>query len=204
MIVIPKPLESTSTSPPELMIIMPVYNEESCIRRVVLEWYDEIASWTENFRFLVIDDGSKDRTHAHLLRLQEMLGPRLEVLSRENRGHGQSCLQGYHIALERQVPFVLQLDSDGQCDPRFFYRFWRIRQQFHVLYGVRVRRDDGWKRTLASWVLRFTILFATGSWCVDSNVPYRLMKTSALPPHLPRIASDFFLANVALAVLGGF
>ena len=130
-----------------------------------------------------------------------MLGTRLEVLTRENRGHGQSCLQGYRIALARQIPFVLQLDSDGQCDPRFFCRFWRIRKQFDVIYGDRVRRDDGWKRTLASWVLRFTILFCTGSWCVDPNVPYRLIKTSVIQPHLQKITSDFFLANVALAVL---
>ncbi len=201
MISMPLAAGSTSMATPELLIVMPVYNEEACIRRVVLEWFDEIASWTENFCFLLIDDGSKDQTRSILLRLEEILGPRLEVLSRENRGHGQSCLQGYQIASERRIPFVLQLDSDGQCDTRFFHRFWRCRYQFDVVYGDRVRRDDGWRRTLASWVLRFTILFATGSWCVDPNVPYRLMKTSVIPPHLPKIASDFFLANVALAIL---
>lgn len=193
--------KSNTATAPELLIVMPVYNEEFCIRRVVLEWYDEIASWTDNFCFLVIDDGSKDETRACLLHLQEILGPRLEVISRENRGHGQSCLQGYHVALEKKIPFVLQLDSDGQCDIRFFHHFWRCRKDYDVIYGDRIRRDDGWRRTLASWILRFTILATTGSWCVDPNVPFRLMKSSMLPMHLPKINSEFFLANVALAVL---
>jgi dolichol-phosphate mannosyltransferase len=200
MISISSTTNTNAYAEPELLILMPVYNEEVCIRRVVLEWFDEVSSWTENFRILVIDDGSKDQTHAILLGLQESLGSRLEVLSRENRGHGQSCIQGYRIASERQIPFVLQLDSDGQCDTKYFYKFWRARKRFDVVYGDRVKRDDGWKRTLASWILRFTILLTSGAWCVDPNVPYRMMKTSLLPSHLKKISSDFFLANVALAV----
>jgi len=36
---------------------------------------------------------------------------------------------------------------------------------------------------------------------VDANVPYRLMKTKGLEDKIGRIPHDFFLSNVALAVL---
>jgi dolichol-phosphate mannosyltransferase len=186
---------------PELILVMPVYNEQASVRKVVMEWFQEVENWNENFIFLAIDDGSKDDTLKILKRLQEQLGPRLEILSRENRGHGQTCLQGYKIAQERGVPYVFQFDSDGQCDPQYFFRFWRDRDKYDVIYGKRIRRDDGWRRVLASIVLRFSLWVWCGTNCVDANVPYRLMKTSAIQSDLAKIGSDFHLANIAMAVL---
>lgn len=185
----------------ELLIVLPVFNEQASVRKVICEWFQEIENWTEDFVFLAINDGSSDGTLAILERLREVLGPRLEIISRENRGHGQTCLQGYRIAGERNIPWILQIDSDGQCDPQYFFRFWRNREMFDVLYGHRVRRDDGWRRILASWVLRFALLGTCGVWCVDANVPYRLMNTKCLRACLDRISADFVLANVGLAVL---
>jgi dolichol-phosphate mannosyltransferase len=186
---------------PQLALIMPVYNEQASVRKVITEWFHEIENWTEDFVLIVINDGSKDGTLCILERLRHQLGPRLEIRSRENRGHGQTCLEGYRLACERQIPWVLQIDSDGQCDPQYFFRFWRNREKFDVIYGFRARRDDGWRRVLASWVLRGVILVTAKVWCIDANVPYRLMKTASLPEKLKKIPPDFFLANVALAIL---
>ena len=190
-----------SAQPPELLVIMPVFNEQASGRKVVLEWFDEIQSWTENFAFLAINDGSTDGTQAVLERLRERLGSRLEIVSRENKGHGQSCLEGYHAACKRGIPFVFQLDSDGQCDPQYFFRFWRERNHYDVIYGNRFRRLDGWRRVMASFVLKMTLLVFARVNCVDANVPYRLMKTKVLESKLDRISRDFFLANIALTVL---
>lgn len=186
---------------PLLAVVMPVYNEQASVRKVVMEWFQEVENWTEDFLFLAINDGSTDETQTTLQRLRDQLGSRMEIVSRENRGHGQSCLQGYQMVLERNIPWILQIDSDGQCDPQYFFRFWRLREKYDVIYGYRARRDDGWRRVLASWVLRFTLLGVVGCWCVDPNVPYRMMKTTCMKNHLDRIPSEFFLANVALAVL---
>lgn len=186
---------------PELIIIVPVFNEQASVRKVVLEWFQEVENWTEQFTFLLIDDGSKDHTRLVLNRLKAQLGDRIEIISRENRGHGQSCLQGYRIAIERNIPWILQIDSDGQCDPQYFFRFWRMRESHDVLYGVRTRRDDGWRRIFASMVLRFTLLATTGVWCEDANVPYRLMNSTSIRSVIDKIPETFFLANVALAVL---
>lgn len=186
---------------PELMLVMPVFNEQASVRKVVMEWFQEVENWTENFVFLAINDGSTDGTSLILKRLQAQLGTRFEILEQDNIGHGQSCLAGYRQACGRQIPFVFQIDSDGQCDPQYFFKFWRKREKFDVIYGRRIRRDDGWRRVLASHVLRATLLLAAGTNCVDANVPYRLMRTERLELVLKKISADFFLANVAAAVL---
>ena len=77
---------------PELAIIMPVYNEQASVRKVVTEWFHEVENWTENFVFLCIDDGSKDKSLEILQRLRQQLGERIHIVSRENRGHGQCCV----------------------------------------------------------------------------------------------------------------
>jgi glycosyltransferase involved in cell wall biosynthesis len=186
---------------PELLIVIPVYNEQASIRKVVQEWFEEIENWTENFVFLVINDGSSDESLQILRKLKVKLGDRLEIIDRENRGHGGSCLEGYRIACDRGIPFVFQIDSDGQCDTQYFFRFWRNRHKYQVIYGKRVRRDDGMKRVLASIILKATLLLFGGVWCADANVPYRMMQTKGLDSMLLKIPVDFFLKNVALAVL---
>ena len=185
----------------ELCLVIPVYNEEESILRVVEEWHTEVARHTRDFQLLVINDGSTDGTTGVLEELQGKLGPRLKVLHQTNRGHGQACLNGYRWAATEQYRFVLQVDSDGQSDPQFFPAVWSRRNDFDVIYGRRVTRDDGWRRALASHIVKWVVWAVNQVRCVDPNVPYRLMRTELLPPLLPRISADFNLATVALAVL---
>jgi len=185
----------------ELLVVMPVYNEQASLRHVVGEWFPAIRDCVENFTLLAVDDGSTDATPTILRQLAGELGPHFEVRTHANRGHGQTCLSGYREACARGVPFVFQIDSDGQCDPQYFARLWAMRESHDVIYGRRARRGDGFRRVLAGTVLRGTVFVAAGAWCTDPNVPYRLMRTKALGPFLKAIPADFVLANVALAVL---
>jgi len=73
---------------------MPVYNEQVSVRKVVQEWFTEIENWTENFIILAINDGSSDGTHSILERISEQRGECLEVITRENRGHGPQKKKG--------------------------------------------------------------------------------------------------------------
>lgn len=186
---------------PELLVVVPAYNEEASIGKVVMEWFPALERATNNFLLLAMDDGSTDRTLKLLHQLREVLGPRCEILSRPNRGHGQTCLQGYRIAVERGIPYVFQIDSDGQCPPQYFFEFWRKRHLCDVIYGRRTRRDDGFRRTLVTYAVRLLLFLRFGTNCVDANVPYRLMRTAAIARVLDRVPADFSLANIALAVL---
>lgn len=51
-----------------LYIVIPAYNEEENIEKVVEEWYQVIKDYKQgqNSRLVVIDDGSKDNTYTIL------------------------------------------------------------------------------------------------------------------------------------------
>jgi Glycosyltransferases involved in cell wall biogenesis len=177
---------------------MPVYNEATAIRGVVEEWLPVLGGIRGVL--LVMDDGSTDGTSEILRELQQRHADRMEVIRHANRGHGQTVLEGYRTACDRGVEFVFQIDSDGQCDPKFFPEVWRLRKDFDVIYGRRVVRQDGWKRKVATWVVRLAVFCSTGVICEDANTPYRLMRAERLPDVVKRIPPTFDLANIALAV----
>ena len=187
--------------PIELAIVMPVYNEEASLRKVVREWVEEISNWTEHFVLIALDDGSTDQTPMRLSRLKEQLGEKLMVVRQENQGHGQACLNGYRIALGLGCQWILQIDSDGQCDTQYFHRLWRIRENCDVVYGLRVRRDDGFRRMAVNMALRIALFLQCRVICLDANVPYRLMRAGVVQDHYERIPATFHLANIALAVI---
>jgi len=65
-------------------------------------------------RFLICEDGSVDNTKEILCRLSEAIPMRL-ILSKERKGYSRAVKDGM-TALE--APYLLCLDSDGQCDPK--------------------------------------------------------------------------------------
>jgi len=66
-------------TPPELVLVVPVYNEEDAIVPVLTEWRAELVRTVGDGRFaiLVVDDGSTDATPA---RLAALGWPELNVL----------------------------------------------------------------------------------------------------------------------------
>ncbi len=184
----------------DLAVVMPVYNEEASVEAVLREWSAALSKLGIDYRIFALNDGSKDRTLAVLRRFAEN-DTHVEVVDKPNSGHGQTCIEGYRRACDAGFQWVLQIDSDGQCDPRYIERFWHARDRSPVLYGLRWWRKDGLLRFLISRVVSAVVLVATGTWILDPNVPYRLMRADALKPLLNRIPTDFHLANILLAVL---
>ena len=70
----------------------------------------------------------------------------LQIIDKQNSGHGATLLKGYHYALENNAKYVFQTDSDGQTEPIEFYNFWEKRNQYDVIIGNRTKRQDGASR----------------------------------------------------------
>lgn len=83
----------------KLCVVIPAYNEEANIEKVVLDWYPVVEKYGEESKLLIIDDGSKDGTYQKLMELVADR-PALIVRRKENGGHGSAVLCGYYYALE--------------------------------------------------------------------------------------------------------
>jgi glycosyltransferase involved in cell wall biosynthesis len=185
---------------PELCVVMPVYNEEANIASVVTEWVTELQRLGISFELLAVNDGSRDGTGGELARLAVQFPGTVTPVDKANGGHGLACRKGYERAIERGAAWTLQIDSDGQCDPRFFAAFWNGREEADAIYGLRTSRDDGLSRVMISTVSRIATSLLSGCDLKDANVPYRLMRTPVLAEALARIPADFDMQNTALTV----
>jgi glycosyltransferase involved in cell wall biosynthesis len=179
----------------ELAVVMPVYNEEGCIGRVVSAWRDMFRASGIDFVMLVIDDGSSDRTGEILLGFAG--DDRIRVIAQANRGHGPTILGGYRQAVQL-AEWVFQCDSDDEMSPDSFAGLWDVRRQADAVFGCRQGRRQSLQRKAISFGSRLAVDILFGRGVRDVNTPYRLLRTSVLRPVLDSIPSDTFAPNLVI------
>ena len=185
---------------PELVAVMPVFNEEANIANSIKEWLETFNRGGISCLLVAINDGSTDNSGNILERLQSRFPTQLVVCNQGNSGHGRACRVGYETAVRLGSHWVLQIDSDGQCDPAFFQSFWDKRENADCIFGLRTKRGDGCSRRIVSVLLRLLLAGITGRDLKDANVPYRLIERSALQKALQNVPREFDLQNIALTL----
>lgn len=182
-----------------LWVIMPVYNEEEAIDFVVNEWTKALDALQLPYTLCILNDGSKDGTLHHLKTLAQQ-HQRIHIVDKSNSGHGQSCIYGYKLALQNGADWIFQIDSDGQCDPKYFASFIPFTEKHACIYGVRTTRDDGFQRMMVSFFVTMFTLVATQQFLRDPNVPYRLIRSDVMQQFVNDVPNDFHLANIYVTV----
>ncbi len=186
-----------------LSIVMPAYNEEDCIEKVVGSWTDFLKKKfpTDKTTLIVINDGSKDRTGALLDELSKT-NTHLTVLNQKNGGHGNAVVNGYKKAVELQSQHVFQTDSDDQFVTDDFEKLWSKRKESKFILGYREIRHDASVRLFITRVLRGTISTVYGTYILDSNIPFRLIEGNFLKKLLQQLPDpEPFAPNIFLAVM---
>jgi glycosyltransferase involved in cell wall biosynthesis len=107
-------------APDSLLIIIPAFNEEGAIARVV----QEVHQYVPGVSVLVIDDCSTDGTKT------AAVAAGAEVLPLPHHLGLGGCVQaGYKLAYELGYSYVIRVDGDGQHDPRDIPRiFERLKE----------------------------------------------------------------------------
>ena len=183
-----------------LYIVIPAYNEEENIEKIINDWHPIVEKTGKDSRLVIIDDGSKDSTLKVMERCSKTRS-QLEIMTKENGGHGATLLFGYEYALEKGADYVFQTDSDGQTVPEEFWPFWDERKNYEMIVGERKKRGDGLSRIFVTKILKLVIWLCFHVKVKDANTPYRLMEGSILKKEIGLIPKDFFLTNVLLNVI---
>ncbi len=180
----------------DLSIVMPVYNEESCIEVVVEKWVQSIRSLNINFDLNIYNDGSRDRTLSKLELLAKKFNE-VKVHDKINSGHGPTVLVGYRNS--KDYEWVFQVDSDDELSPDIFPSFWEVRQSFDFLVGKRYERNTPWIRKFISFISQWSVWIAIGNGVFDVNCPYRLMRNSMFQNLFFNIPDLTFAPNLIIS-----
>ncbi|MDR3643026.1 MAG: glycosyltransferase family 2 protein [Candidatus Doudnabacteria bacterium] len=190
-------------NPLSIALVMPVYNEESCIEDVTTSWRNFLGRFLGfgKFVMIIVNDGSHDNTG----RLLEALGqkfPELEIIHQQNAGHGSAVVAGYRTALAMSPEYVFQVDSDNQFFPEDFALLWDRRSEADFILGLRQKRQDSLGRRVLTRTLRAGLYVSFGIYA-DVNSPFRLMRAGHLTqlltglPDKPTVIPNIFLTILA-------
>jgi glycosyltransferase involved in cell wall biosynthesis len=115
----------------DVLVVLPAWNEEESVALVVKETKDAMPE----ARILVVDDGSSDRT-AEVARQAGAI-----VISNPfNLGVGGAMRVGFRYAVAHRCRALVQVDADGQHDPRDIARLVSALEQGstpHLVIGAR-------------------------------------------------------------------
>jgi glycosyltransferase involved in cell wall biosynthesis len=120
------------------LLIIPAYNEAGRLERVLAEV--ELAA--TGYEVVVVDDGSHDGTAA----IAAHAGARV-LRHPFNLGYGAALQTGYKYALARNASLVVQMDADGQHDPREIAQLAApvLAGEFDLMVGSRFLEPGGYR-----------------------------------------------------------
>lgn len=171
------PMDRVPTDPPDLSIVIPVFNEEDNLEPMVGEIFVAFSDRPETFEILFVDDASTDGSVAKL----EALARASEAVrwERHRRNFGQSAAIGTGFRCARGT-WIGTLDGDGQNDPADLPRMLDEAQRLGVdcVTGVRSKRQDSVIRRISSRVANRFRDWMTGDRVTDSACGVRVLRAS--------------------------
>lgn len=135
--------------PPEISLVIPVYNEEENLPVLHGEILQAMARVGRPWEVLYVDDGSTDTSPAILAGLAREDSRVRVIHQRRNSGQSAALDAGFRHA---RGGVVVTLDADLQNDPADIPRLLERIGEYDVVSGVRARRQDSWVRKVSSRV----------------------------------------------------
>jgi dolichol-phosphate mannosyltransferase len=141
--------------PPELSVVMPVYNEEDNLPALYQRLTSALAPLGMDYELIFVDDGSRDSSVA-LLQQYAAEDQRVTLVElARNFGHQMALSAGLEYTRGRGV---IVMDSDLQDPPEVLPQFIaRWQEGYEVVYAIREhRKESAFKR--AAYSLFYRIL----------------------------------------------
>jgi glycosyltransferase involved in cell wall biosynthesis len=187
---------------PGLTVFLPVHNEAETIREVLDVVYREVVVPT-GAELLVCEDGSTDGTDEVLRELAKTYPMRL-LAGGSRKGYADAVREG----LERiRTPLTFFADSDGQYDPRDFWRLWPHAAEYDIVVGHKVVRDEPFHRILLSRGFHVLAKMTTEVPLKDMDCGFRLVRREVVEEVLPEATTlrySFWAEFTMIAYRKGF
>ncbi len=141
-------------------VIIPVYNEEANLERLIARLYPVMKEMGKPFEIVFTDDGSRDRSLA-ILKGKSLEMPEIRIIEfNGNFGQHMAILAAFEQCAGE---IVVTLDADLQNPPEEIPNLVKEMEKGHDVVGtVRRNRQDTMFRKLASRMVNATVSRMTG------------------------------------------
>lgn len=187
---------------PKILIIIPAYNEEKNIERLV----DDLINNYPQYDYIVVNDCSTDST-------KEILDRRgyNYISLPTNLGIGGGVQSGYIYAVEKGYDIAIQIDGDGQHDPAYIEKLIQpiLNNEADITIGSRFINKTGFQssalRRLGINIIRVVIKICSGVTSTDATSGFRATNKAATKFFSLNYANDYPEPEaIVSAALNGF
>ena len=163
----------TKIKPISLSVFFPAYNEEENIGIVLNNAVSVISKITSDYEIIVVDDGSKDKTSGivkgfckrnHKIRLIKHI---------KNKGYGAALKTGFENSIKNLIFYT---DADLQFDLSDINGLLKYINQYDLVVGFRVNRNDPIMRLFAAYVYRLIVRYFLGVNVKDPDCAFKLCR----------------------------
>jgi glycosyltransferase involved in cell wall biosynthesis len=157
---------------------MPAHNESDNLRWLLPHVSDVLPRIAERFNVIVVDDASTDGTGETARSVAGELGLDLKVVRREQMA-GMGAALGAGLR-EADLEFTAFIDADGQLDPSDLSLLIPLLNDFDLVAGWRLTREDPAFRSVISTVFNRLVLMAFRLRVKDVDCALKIIRTDML------------------------
>jgi len=149
-----------------LSLVIPTYNDESTVGRLIADGAKLLEDVCPDYEIIVISDGSTDKTWS-VLQHAAQANNHIRLINHEvNQGYGPTIKELYYAA---QKTLVFSLPGDYQYAPKELLKMAEGLAKYDFVIGLRVERNDPWRRKMQSSVYNFMLRVLYGLKHKDVN-----------------------------------
>jgi glycosyltransferase involved in cell wall biosynthesis len=176
--VIENGIETSKMSPPDISVVVPVYNEEENITPLHGKIDEALKKLGLTYEILYVDDGSRDRSFALLSDIAARDANAKVIRFRRNFGQTAAMAAGMNYA---KGEVIIPLDADLQNDPADIPRLLeKINEGYDVVSGWRKKRKDNTIRKIPSQIANRLISKVTGVHLHDYGCSLKAYRASVI------------------------
>lgn len=171
------------------LIIIPCFNEEKNIRKTICS-LNEQQGVLDNFDILVINDGSTDNSANIIDDFPDVM----VITHPYNMGYGVAIQTGYKYAFQNDYSIVVQIDGDGQHDPKYILPIYKYLNEngLDMVIGSRFVQKTDYRmplsRKIGSSIFKLIYCVITGKSIKDVTSGYLCLNRKTLRVSI----NDFF------------
>ena len=180
------------------LVIIPAYNESASIQKTV----EDIRSKARDFDYVVINDCSVDNTRE----ICEKLNYNIVNLP-VNLGIGGAVQTGYKYGVRNGYDIAVQVDGDGQHDPRFLSKMseYLLETEADMVIGSRYIEKEGFQssgaRRAGIKYFTFLIRLLTGKIVTDPTSGLRMVNRDVMRIFAQDYPKDYPEPESVVAIL---
>src|SRR3989344_1686065 len=167
----------------KISVFFPTFNEEGNIEVTVKKAVKVLQDLNLEYEIIIVNDGSKDKTGQIADGLAKE-NPRIKAINHpKNLGYGEALKSGFYNA---KYDTIVYTDGDGQFDFAEVTRFLEKTEDYDLIIGYRLKRQDHFFRIIfkIGWGLSVFTFFRLALKDIDCG--FKMVKRKVLQkiPHL--------------------